>query len=397
MSIQKNSPEEYGLWIVTRVMQKKYITLKENGLSFDGKKHGVKGVRFSQELKQDPEIVSNLKEISRGYLRLYYFLEEDGGLSVSAEKAENPESAAAAESDIDGENTPEPLTGMSFLSLFEQDLLFLNKTGEKAYTLVYDSAFAGTLPDPETTLTRVFEDIVRFAEDDPAAYELTLESANGFRTEDLSDDLSVTSCFDEEAYMDLNWEDIPAEIDLNTESDDDGLLIAFEENEKTERELIVEKNMEDTLKRLSRMISDIDEGAGEVRSDSSRYTLTFNDHETAACSLFTAEIPDGFRAETDIEDLHMILWLPNPDNPEEWEASVAVLTAESIENTGDSDADGETLHCTASGQKLRFTCLKRTGAGETVRFTADMIGVETNKQPEAEAMIRRILSGITMR
>ncbi|GEM_PF-5315493 len=375
MSVKTDSRKEYGLWIVTRVMQKKYITLRENGLSFDGKKHDVTGVRFSPELKNDAEIVSGLKEISRAYLRLYYFLE------------------AMDELRFTGKDTGEkPVTGMTLLSLFEKGVLELRESGPRSWTMAYDRSFTEMVPEPETVLLTLFQGILRFSGEEPADYRLTPETQSGFRTEALSDDLSVTSCFEDEYAFDLTED----ESGIITDIYDDGLTVSFDPEEKTERELIVEKNMEDTLKRLSRMISDIDEGAGEVRSDESKYTLSFNDHMTAECSRFTALVPDGFRAETDAEDLYMILWLPNPDNPEEWEASVLVLTAESGENTGDSDTEGEILHRTGNGGNLRFTCLKQATDG-AVLFTAVMIGVEQDKQPEAESMIRRLLSGITMR
>ena len=124
MNSQKSSHEEYGLWIVTRVMQKKHITLKENGLSFDGQKHDVTGVRFAPELKNDPEILETLRETARGYLKLYYFLEEDPALRFDSVEY-------TAE-----ENDP-PVTGMTLLSLFETGQLRLKESGEGAVSYTH--------------------------------------------------------------------------------------------------------------------------------------------------------------------------------------------------------------------------------------------------------------------
>lgn len=377
MNSQKSSHEEYGLWIVTRVMQKKYITLKENGLSFDGQKHDVTGVRFAPELKNDPEILETLRETARGYLKLYYFLEEDPALRFDSVEY-------TAE-----ENDP-PVTGMTLLSLFETGQLRLKENREGDWILIYDSGYTEKFPEPEKVVRRVFEDIVRFGGADPEQYALTLMTRGGFRTEDLSDDLSVTSCYEDEEWY-SEWEEDTPEINLK-ETDEGELSVSFSDGEKTERELIVEKNMEDTLKRLSRMISDIDEGAGESGAGSSGYTLTYNDHGTVEGSRLTAAVPDGFRAETDTEDLLLILWLPNPDNPEIWEASGFALTAENAEIAGDSGAGGENLNRTANGQNLRFECVRGN-----VLFTVLMTHVEQGKQTEAEETVRRLLSGITIR
>ena len=347
-----------GSWIVSELIGKKYISVPEDGLSFDGQRHRIGKVDFSEEVRKVPEIAQSFRECAEEFLRFHSFMEADSSLFVPAEQL----GAALSERLYN-----EPLTGMSLLRLFAGNGLSLQEkedfTELSVSAQIYDS-----LPDPEAYFYEAFSRICAYSGEDPELLYGGVTVGERFRTEALGNDLSVT--FGEEKDPETLEEMLfCSEAELNAGG-------------KTEREINIENNVRSTLSTLKQMMDDIDGGGEEHRNDLTSYTITFGENRQYRGDGYTVRIPDGFRLQEGAEDREFILWLPNRENPDEWEASLFMLYPDGYPEDGMA---GDLPVITETGNG----CTIAVRSGDRIRkFTVRAVGTDA---PETKEKVREII------
>ena len=257
-----------GLYLVNELLAKKKITVPESELTFQDGRHQLKGVVFSESLREDPELSAALQDVTEDLVRLYYEVEKDDRLQVRKDR-------------IGGTLRPfignEDLTGMTFLNLFADRFITLEEQEDgtvafHAIPLIYKE-----LPNAQTLIGALIEDI--------KAFSGRIGSFSG----------------------------------------------AEDPQELSEKEENVRKNVTGTLKILHNMMEELDEETDLVRAEDVLSSLSFTQGTYIDVGNVRVQIPDSFRVEKDTDGHQAILYRPNEENPEVYESSGLVYYLDSDE------------------------------------------------------------------
>ncbi len=339
-----------GVWMVRRMLSEKLIYASDADLQFRNGRHYLSGLQFSEDLRSDHEIMSDFRTIARNVLYLFYFAEEQRYLRVPAQKIA-PEYRK--------ERPTEPLTGIPLLMRFS--------TGEfRAFfdedeTVLYASPeFLTSVPNAAELLRDLVRTIYLYA-GESGPQRILIRERREISTEMLASDLSIS-------YL-------PSELAEETGLPD-------------ERDARLEENVASTLSRLQKMMQDIDDQSMDVESDFSRYELSFESGERFENDYYSIAVPDGFRTEKDLDGNDYVMWLPNPENPDEWEASLF-----SVRQKAGSGLSSDTLEESREGSILRFETgvPKAEGLGLHIR----MVGVTEETAEDAREAVKRLLSTLS--
>ena len=159
---------------------------KEELLYRDGR-HEIVGAVFPEELLNDEERREKLLRDLPDLMELFYTCEGDHRLRVPRPV-------------LSGRLWPyfrnEDATGITFLLLFQQDMLEMTRKDADSADLFAEASVLKGLPDAENVLRSLAEDIVTFK--GGKRCRLRVHPFRRSRTEDLSDGLDVTYLLDDE-------------------------------------------------------------------------------------------------------------------------------------------------------------------------------------------------------
>ncbi|MBR6322638.1 MAG: hypothetical protein IKR59_07195 [Lachnospiraceae bacterium] len=340
-----------GTWIAQRILSENLIGPGKGDLVFDGKRHGLKGLQFSEELKSDLEIMSDFRTIAHNVLYLFYFAEEQPYLRVPLERQTEELRAVSGN---------EPLTGMSLLSLFCRGLLRIG-VGLEETVLYADRLLLSELPDAPGLLSNLVRTLNMYS-GEAGTERIRIRPMGGIDTELLSDGLSISYVPEEESTASFS-------LDENT---------------------AMYRQVRETLTTLRQMMQDIDETIEDYREDGSRFSLSFEEGRRYDAGLYSIAVPDGFSTGCDADDTGLVMWLPNPENPDEWEASLFCLRA--LKVTEEASSETVTRENTDGGI-LRIETAVPVGE-KTVRFSVRAVGVSEEHRKEAAEAVRLLTDSV---
>lgn len=300
-----------GAWIVTELITRRLIGVPEDGLAYDGRKHSVTRLEFSETVRDFADIRAVFSECAEQFLHFFSYLEQDVSLRLPA---------GTVPSGIFG-RTEEDFTGGCFTGLFAAGLLKLTENDNGMTLISENTAF-------EPYLEALGRRIVSFSGDDDDAVQIGIsvayEDAESDREAEETDEggaddtLAVSYAAEpadrQMAYLcGLSAEEIDRLVGT-TETDD--------------RIGHIRSNVRSTLCTLKQMMDDIDDEGSAKRSGLEHYTPGFEEHRLLKKEGYTVRIPDEFTLTENTDGCEFILWLPNIDNPDEWEASLFSLCPE---------------------------------------------------------------------
>lgn len=340
-----------GLWIAQRILSENLIGPGEGDLFFDGKRHGLKSLRFSEELRGDLEIMSDFRTIARNVLYLFYFAEEQSYLRVPLERQ------TEELREISG---GEPLTGMSLLSLFCRGFLRVS-AGREETVLYADRLLLSDLPDAGGLLGNLVRMLGMYS-GEAGTRSIRIRPMGGADTEFLADGLSVS-------YG----------------PEDEGAAV-FSIDEDT----AMNRQVRQTLTTLRQMMLDIDETIEDYREDGSRFALSFTEGRRYDAGFYSIAVPDGFSTGRDSDGESLVMWLPNPENPEEWEASLFCLRFVGV---SEEPSSGTETRENTDGGILRIEAAVPLGT-RTLHFSIRAVGVSEEHRKEAAEAARLLTDSV---
>ena len=345
-----------GVWIVRRLLSQKLIFPKEEDISYENGRHSLKGLQFSPEIRGDHEIMSDFRRIAHNVLYLYYFVEEQSYLKAPPSRMGEP-----LKTKLKGEN----LTGITLLGMLTEGTLRIFFDDDE--TVLYaDRDFLYSLSGSQEILRDFVRTIYMYAGESGPDRILIREKAE-VSTEQLSDDLFIS--YGQE------------------EPGDSFYGLKEEEQVLTHGELKLDKNVASTLSALQKMMQDIDEASRDARDDSAKYDLSFTEDRRIDCRDCSVSVPDGFRfVQKDDEDF--VMWLPNPGNPEEWEASLFTVRLQKKTGAG-GDANSPVL--------LNGVLFLEKTVSEASVLSLRIAGVDKNSEEAAKNAAAELLSKVILR
>ncbi len=349
-----------GVFIVRRLLSQKLIYAGEQDIVWKSHCHTLRGLQFSPDLKSDLEIMEDFRKIAKNVLYLYYFAEGQQYLRVPAAEISSPYREALHSEDI---------TGITLLRMITDGAVRIFFDDEE--TVLYaDPEFLSAVPEGAELLRNLIRTICLFA-GETAPKRILIQEKTDIDTRELSSGLSIS-------YGADSWDSEAPGADLAY------LYMADEELPLDEAEMT--KEQESTLIMLGRMMQDLDDESDRPKKDSSRFALSFDQGKRLECMDYSIAVPDSFLVSADNSGAVSRMWLPNPENPEEWEASLFSLRID--RKTADS-ADETPPREVLEGQVLRINRVFRA-ENDRLYVQCRMIGVTEENLSSAENAVEML-------
>ncbi len=355
-----------GVWIVRRLLSQKLICAGERDITYDAGKRTIRGLQFSEELKSDLDIMEDFRTVARNVLTLYFFAEGQEYLRVPVADV-----APSYHETLHFED----ISGISLLQMVSDQHIRIWFDDEE--TEVYaERGFLMAVPDAEELLRDFVRMIFLFGSETGPSRILVREKQE-IDTRELSPDLTIS-------YG-------PDSLSMGGSGSELAYLYIEDEDSPGDAESLVTEEVESTLLRLHQMMQDIDDASDSANQDSSRFGLSFDEGKSILFGDSYAAVPDGFLVSVDLSGKECRMWLPNPENPEEWEASLF-----SVQLSEDSESCGKEALSTESreGQSFRVERVVQNqdhGLHAVIR----MIGVPDDVLEKARGAAETLLQNIS--
>lgn len=296
-------------WMLTRLAGDGLLFFAPSNTVYRSGRHEITGLSFSAEVKRDAAICADLKTIVEEFMYFAY-------------DVENTETLRTDIREIPGEAWRllgyEDLTGLSYFRLLREKKICLSFPDEETVIVEADETLCGLIPDFFGRLEKFLHVCFAYSGDD-CDFRMLVNRHEIRCTETVTDDLRVT--YLSEDYLDERFSPKGAGTAADAAS---------------EKELAPRRQVTETLIGLRSMMDELsDRKTGLIESVLSK-GLSYSAGRTALFGRYAAEIPDGFRYSLPEAERPFIMWLPNEDNPDEWEASVLSVYQET-ENDNDGD------------------------------------------------------------
>ncbi len=355
-----------GLFLIRALLGKGLLMPSDQQIAYRAGSHVLTGLTFSPQIRKNRELSRVLPRLSEDLARLFFYVEKREDLKVPRYLISDELGALLWQED---------LTGMTFLNLFARGAMALRVRDGK-YRVVADPLILQGVQGSRERIRALLEAAAEFSGDPAPDPEIVPGKLLLKHTERIGEGMVLSFTERPEGADDL-WEEF-----LSTGTPAPGLWTDDPRGET------VRENAEDALTRISTMMTALDDSNDAVRADLGRLELCYGEGRTVGRNTYTAEIPDGFLyAET---DGGLLLWLPNPENPGEAEASYFTVTVEDAE-TSAALPDRIRYESTLVSGHLKAEAFVRTEGG-ACRIQIDMKGVESRE--EGDRFIRDILAHI---
>jgi len=280
MAILSQNDWKNSLFLISEILEKRLFLVDEGDLTYIGGRHALLGVHFSDEIKNEPVLSPHLKEVVEGFVRLFFFVEEEPALKIPRDFISNSPVKLSFTEDF---------TGMSGLLLFAKGDLQLRVSDDLNYDfqVQVSQRVVDSIPDATYYVKLLVERILRFGEFAPfPMIQVLLEEKK----------------------------EEPGELPL-----DDSFSPAYK------------ANLKQTLGEIHHMITDIDDHS----EDAKQMSFSFSSGKLILVGHTCLRAPDGFQVGTNEDTGAVVLFIENPDNPGVYEAShLAFEVYENEENAG---------------------------------------------------------------
>ena len=335
-----------GVYLASRILSEKLICPDEEDLTFQDGRYSLRGLQFAAELRSDHEIMDDFRNIARNVLYLFSFCEEQPYLRVPLEQISDELLMETAGHDI---------TGMRLLMFFVKGLIrIIDRPGETV--LEAEWIVLSGIPEAEELLRNLVRVLYLFS-GDTAPSRILIREKPEIGTEDLGRELSVSY-------------DLSAQL-------------------VSEREQNIEKNVRSTLSALQKLMQDSDDISLDYRMDDSKFALRFEEGQRLSWGNYSVAVPDGFRTGEYKDGSSFVMWLPNKENPDEWEASLFSVRPGETKEPEESGAFRESY---AGGILNLDADASSDASGLSLNFR--IVGVSENRIGEARAAARLILDTV---
>ena len=355
-----------GPFIVRRLLSQRLIYAGPEDISWKAPRHTVRGLQFSPDLKSDLEILEDLRNAAKNVLYLYYFAEEQAYLNVPFGEAALP-----FRETLHGED----ITGITLLQMISDGRIRVHFDDEET-ELYAEPEFLSAVPEARELLRNLIRTVYLFSGEPGPKRILVREKADA-DTRELSSGLSIS-------YGADSWDsDIPGA----------GLAYLYMADEELPSDEPVQMTgeQESALQAFSQMMEELDEASRRTGENSARFELRFDERRSLEYGGCTVAVPDGFLISPEECGPSRIIWLPNQENPEEWEASLFCLR---VERKPEAAAGEMPPLKMLDGQTLRMTRVFGSGEDRLV-FECRMPGVTEENLASAENAAKTLFRTIS--
>ncbi len=352
-----------GLFLVDRVLGCGKVFPDPAALVFKDGHHELHGVSFSEDLKEDRGLVSHLKEITKDLICLFYEAEKEETLLSGNETGMTFLSgffSGKLRAQIREEENTDFFTVSATVSMISE----YPDAAKKLYALAEVICRFGRPEGRDYQISVVFSDQKPEAFTDDGIQEERMkttnvgnatacdqkadhgnrtagEEATQERTEETPAETTadkndrtnfIETCAQNHHGFEMTYaeDELPAggglrssDIQLNMGIKEDDAFVSFYgflENEK-EAAPALHPEVVSTLTELSNLMDDIGRKAEKAQNTWDGMEVSFNEGQIFPINGYQIPVPDGFRAGNGSDGVDAVLWRPNPEDPEGWEAS----------------------------------------------------------------------------
>ena len=349
-----------GIWLIKNLIEPGFVTVPDEKYVWDGMRHHITDLRFSPEMRDEREILDSLPSLVEEYIRFYDYMEDNEKLRVS-----------------------ETISAGTVLQAFRDGCLMIRGDEDEGITIYGEQAYLDTLPDYDWFLREFAYTMAAYSDEwnGRAEISVTVSVKETYKTEEIEESLSVTYGFDPEL------EELLSRTDLSEEE----LNLAANRLPESERPMPISAEVSETLSKLSEMMKDIDLNASAPLPEEC-YEIDFIDQEVCERPGYMMLVPDGFVLRENVDGHGFVMWRPNEENPEAYEASKIYVEEEAF--TEVSGEDERKISERTEGKDMIFDAVIPLDKG-TLTLRMFFIGAGSGREDAARESASAIMGAVS--